>query len=352
MKINYLITTIIFIVFTGHISSQAQQASSSDKYTLLTEPFNLRPINVHKGQLQFNAGYQMSIRTKYYDSDGELAGLAEDASASIQHSYLLSMKYGVLEFFELGAEMNYHKKGVREATENFLSGINLVTINTLKEYNGFEDLFLYGSLSLPFDADLVDFALKGGVSINSAKHKPDKPDHTYDYFGLGSYTFNYHYKNHNGTGTPVWKAGADLQVSINKITLYTNVLFSSPLREVESFYWSEFFENGKFIYTSNNYKFLPQESFNIYASLHYQALNWLDLSLAYNKLKSTGGWISYNDVKYSVPNLGLDNLEMGLEIQVSPLIRLSEVAGFTIGGQNADGPFYIMTSLSFNMIPF
>lgn len=352
MKRYSIVPALIIFIFISLTDCRAQEGSGPDKYTLLTEPFNIRPINVHKGQFQFNAGYRMSIRTKYYDSSGEAMGLAEDGSASIQHSYLLSLKYGVLEFFELGAEMNYHKKGIREATENFLSGMDIVTVNTLKEYNGFEDLYLYGSLGLPFDVDIVDFTLKGGISLNTAKHKPDKPDHTYDYFGLGSYTFNYHYINNNGTGTPVWKAGADLQLAFNKVTLYTTALFSSPLKEVQSYYWSEFFENGDFIYTSHDYSFLPQESLNIYASLHYQALNWLDLSLALNHFKSTGGWISYNDVKYSVNDLVLDNLELGLEIQVSPLIRLYEVAGFTVGGQNADAPFYIMTSLSFNIIPF
>lgn len=351
-KYILLLFPLVLLLFqTSTVISQTNEGGT-DKYSLLTEPFNLRPINVHKGQFQINTGYRMSVRTKYYDANGDVIGLTEDGSASIQHSYLLNIKYGVLEFLELGAEMNFQKKGVREPTRYFLNVSDIITVNTLREYNGFEDIFLHASLSLPFDIDLLDFALKGGISLSSAKHKPDKPTHSAIYLGLDSYDFNYHYNYNNGTGTPVWKAGADFQISFNKLTLYSTALFSSPLNEVESLYWTEFLENVDFIYTPHKYEFLPQETLNIYASLHYQAISWLDLSLAYNHNRSMGGWISQNSIKYSIPEQTIDNLDLGFEIQISPLVRLTELAGFTIGGNNIDAPFYILTSLSFNIIPF
>ncbi|MCD4769293.1 MAG: hypothetical protein K8R35_03920 [Bacteroidales bacterium] len=349
--IKTLILNILLVIPTGLLFGQ-EQSGSIDKYSLLTEPFNLRPINMHKGQFQINAVYKLSIRTKSFDNSGDKIGLLEDGSASIRHTYVFNMRYGILEFFEVGAEMNFFKQGVRGKTRNYLSGLDFITINELNEFNGFEDIRLHASASLPFEVDIFDFSIEGGISLPTAKHEPDEPTHTFQFLGFQSYIFNYHYNNNNGIGVPAWNTSATIHLTFNKITLVSTGSFYSPFREGSSVIWDESFVNDIFTYDKTTYSYLPSESLNIFASVHYQAIGWLDLSLGFDHFQTSGGWFEQFENKYANPDKKLSYLQIGLEIQVSPLIRLNEVAGFALSGQNTDGPFYILTSLSFNMIPF
>ncbi|MEZ5001377.1 MAG: hypothetical protein R2727_12435 [Bacteroidales bacterium] len=47
---------------------------------------------------------QLAVRAKSFSDTGDKIGLTEDGSASIQHKYLLNIRYGILEFIEAGAE--------------------------------------------------------------------------------------------------------------------------------------------------------------------------------------------------------------------------------------------------------
>jgi len=349
--VKILILNILLVAPAGIIVGQ-EQSENSDKYSILTEPFNLRPINLHKGQFQINAGYRLSVRTKSFDDTGTRIGLLEDGSASIQHAYVFNVKYGILEFFEVGAAMNFFRQGVRGITRNYFSGFDYITINELNEFNGFEDIHLRASLSLPFKVDNFDFAIEGGISLPTARHEPDEPTHTFVPLGGQSYIFNYHYNNNNGTGVPVWKLSATFQLTIDKITLLSTGSFYSPVSEGTGAIWDESFINNKFIYEKTPFSYLPSRSLNLFASVHYQAIGWLDLFIGFDHFQTSGGFTEQYGNKYANPVKGLSYIQAGLEVQVSPLIRLNEVAGFALSGRNTDGPFYILTSLSFNMIPF
>lgn len=352
MKNILLKAALLLAISSQVLIATAQDNNKATSYSILTESFNLRPINMHRGQLQINTGYKLSVRTKSYNREGEVISLQEDGSASVQHKYLFDIKYGVLEFIQLGARVNYYKQGIRSETHNYLSGVNYITVNKLNEYKGFEDLFLHASVSLPFNINNFDFAMTGGVSLPTAKHEPDKPSHEAVPLGLPSYTFNYQYNNKNGLGVPVWTGQADVQLSLNKLTLTSSASLSKASAEGESIYWSEYFEDREFFYNQTAYSYLLQDNLNIYTSIHYQAIGWLDTFLAYDYTKATGGWTEQYGNRYALPEMKLSYLQLGFEIQLSPLLRLNEIAGFATGGQSADASFYILTSLSFNMIPF
>jgi hypothetical protein len=68
--------------------------------------------------------------------------------------------------------------------------------------------------------------------------------------------------------------------------------------------------------------------------------------------RTRGGWTEYWGNKYSNPGRRLINLEPGFELQVSPSITIYQVAGFPLSGKNNDAPFYLFTTISFNMFPF
>ncbi|MEZ5001379.1 MAG: hypothetical protein R2727_12445 [Bacteroidales bacterium] len=74
------------------------------------------------------------------------------------------------------------------------------------------------------------------------------------------------------------------------------------------------------------YSYLLPGSMNIYGSLHYQAIGWLDTFVAYNYRHNSGGWIEQYGNKYAREESTLSYINLGLEIQLSPLLRLNEIA--------------------------
>jgi hypothetical protein len=248
--------------------------------------------------------------------------------------------------------MNYSMQGVRDKTENYFSGNDYITVNHLSEYKGFDDLRLFSAIRLPLKTDYFGFGIEGGISIPTSKYMPEKPTHTIESLGGLSALINYHYNNRNGTGVPVWNSSVYLKLILDKFSLYAFGSFQSPVKEGVSIRWDETLINQHFQYSSQNYSYLPSGFISYYISLHAQTTGWLDLFIAMDHTSSIGGWTEYYGLKLSNPEKKLTYIRPGIEIQVSPLVRLNEEAGFSVSGQNSDGPFYVLTSLVFNVIPF
>ena len=90
----------------------------------------------------------------------------------------------------------------------------------------------------------------------------------------------------------------------------------------------------------------------INSSIHYQAAGWFDINLKGSYFKSDGGWTEYWGIKYANPEITLFTLEPGFEIQISPSLTIYQVAGISLTGKSTDAPFYMFTTLSFNLFPF
>lgn len=330
-----------------------QEKQARDKFTLLTMPYNQRPLTLYRGQFRANAGYRFAVRTKSYDGNGEKISLKDEGSVSIIHSYLMEIKYGITDFIEVGAVSYYMRNGIRSESNSTLSGSDVITSNTLNEYRGIGDLTLAAAVRLPVEYKSYDVSLKGGITLAAAEWKPSEPTHTIsEYKSPNNYTVNYHFNNNNGTGVPVYLISGAAKFTFSKISLEARGTFKAPMKAGESIRWGWTLYGSTFNYYNTPYSYLPDRSFIINGAIHYQAAGWFDLFLTNYFSKTSSGWTEYYNNKYSNPEVSLLTLEPGFELQISPSLIIYQYAGFQIAGKNTDAPFYLLTTISFNMFPF
>ena len=333
----------------GQINSKPR-----DRFTLLTMPYNQRQLTLYRGQFQANAGYKFAVRGRTFDKDGDLLILKDEGTASVFHYYYFQVKYGITNFLELSAETNYLKHGIRSLTTEYYSLTDDITVNSLTTKKGMGDLLLQASARLPITYKWFDFGIRGGMFIPVAKFEPQKPTHTVtSVTAANTFTVNYHYNNTNGFGVPVYLVGASAKFNFSKLAMETDFIFSNPLKEGTNIRWDETLTASKtFNYDNQSYQYLLNNTIELNASFHFQANGWFNIQLNSNYFRSSGGWTEYWGKKYINPEEYLFSLEPGCEIQISPALRIYEMAGFPILGKNRDAPFYIFITLSYNMFPF
>jgi hypothetical protein len=351
---NKIPLLVIVILLSGLPVSSQDSSGTRDKFTLLTMPYNQRPLSLYKGQLEVNAGYKFAVRSRSYDSNGNLIILKDEGTASVFHYYFLELKYGITDFLEVGAETYYSMHGVRSVTTEYLSLSDNITVNTLSTIKGMGDLLLYGSLRLPIEYKFVDFGIRGGIFLPTAAYKAPEPTHTVtNITAANTFTVNYHFNEKNGYGVPVYLVSSAFKFSLSKFSLETDFTFKNPAKEGQNVRWKQSLTASKtFTYSNNSYKYLLNKSFEMNAALHYQATGWFDIKLNTDYVKSSGGWTEYYGNNYKNPVENLFILEPGFEIQVSPALTIYEVTGFPLSGRNMDGPFYLFITASINMFPF
>lgn len=342
--------TLLTLFLSGFLFQGLQ--AQEDKYTLLTEPFNQRPVAMHKGQLQFNAGYRLAARTGLYDNAGEKIDLKEDGTAVAGHGYFFDLRFGILEFLEVAAEMNYLKQGIRGLTREYISNNDWLTVTELTEYKGFEDFLLSATLRLPFLPDFADLGFTGFCSFPTAKHKPPRPGHTIEHTDpLQNWTtISYRHYEKNGSGTLFYGAGGTAKIRAGHFAAMFSGLYMTPAGETESTRWDADLTGSTFTYTESTYSLKPPAELDINAAAHYQAAGWLNLFLGGEYYRTIGGWFEKYSQKYACPEMSLTALSAGFEIQVSPRLRLLEYARFPVGGRNTYSSFIIHTGLSYNLI--
>jgi hypothetical protein len=346
-----VLVTVFLFPFT-HVKGQ-QEKQAKDKFTLLTMPYNQRPLTLYKGQFQVNASYRFATRTKSFDDNGDKISLKEDGSASIIHSYLLEVKYGITDFIEIGADSYFMRNGIRSESNSLLSGSNVINTNTLKENKGMGDITLAASIRLPMEYKLFDVSLRGGITLPVAAYKPSEPTHTItDYTSPNNFTINYHFNNKNGNGVILYFLSGAAKFTYSKLSLEARGSYSFPAKEGENIRWGWTLSGSKFSYFSNPYSYLPDRTLIISGSAHYQAAGWLDIFMTGYSSKKSSGWTEYYSNKYANPETSRFTVEPGFELQISPSLTIYQYAGLQIAGKNIDAPFYLLTSVSFNMFPF
>lgn len=344
---------IIFTCLLYYNASGQDNKGSKDKYTLLTMAYNQRPLLLYKGQLQINTSYKFAARTKSFDSEGNRISLKDEGSASMIHTYIYEIKYGITDFIELGIDSYYLRNGIRSESGSTLSGSYSITTNRLDEYKGMGDMTISAALRPPIEYRLFDFSLRGGITLPLAKYKPSEPSHSITgYSSPNNFTINYQYNYKNGTGVSMYNISAAGKFTFSKISLEARGIYRFPSAEGESIRWGWTRTGSSFTYYSTPYKYLPDRMLIINGSLHYQAAGWLDLFAGAWMSKYTSGWTEYYGNKYANPEVSLLTLEPGFELQIAPSLTIYQYAGFQISGKNCDAPFYVLTTLSFNMFPF
>jgi hypothetical protein len=357
MKKEIIFAILILIIMPFSADGQNIPAVK-DKYILLTMPYNQRPLNLYRGQLQIDAGYKFAVRAQSFDSNGELVDLKSNGTGSVYHYYFAELKYGLTNFIELGVETDYLRRGIRDASSKVINvtttATQTINLNKLTESKGMGDLFVYTSLRLPVEYHWFDFGLKGGMFLPTAKHFDKQPTNTVQtsLITANTYTVNLHYNYTNGYGVPVYYIGAEAKAGFRKFSVEAVWSMRTPMKEGTSLRWEETLTDNAFSYNDKSYQYLLSNIFATDVSLHYQATGWFNVFLNGSFSRTKGGWTEYWGNKYMNPEKNLVNIEPGFELQVSPSITLYQVAGFPVSGTNSDAPFYLFTTLSYNLFPF
>ena len=322
-------------------------------------PYNKRPLTLYRGQFQTSAGYKFAVRAQSFNSEGDLVHLKDNGTGSVYHYYFAAVSYGVTDFIEIGAETNFLRRGIRDATITVVSitpaSVERVTVNKLTESRGMGDIFLYTGIRLPVEYRWFDFGIKGGIFLPSAKYEPPKPENTVRAVALASEsstTINLHYNYKNGYGVPVWLIAGASKFTFRNLCAEAEWTMRDPVKEGQNIRWEETLADKEFSYYDKTYSYLLSRTYTFDASLHYQATGWFNLSLNASYFKTKGGWTEYWGNKYENPKKHLLNLEPGFELQVSPGLTVYQVAGFPVTGKNCDAPFYLFTTICYKMFPF
>jgi hypothetical protein len=359
MRCLFVFILIIYNLSFSYFNVEAQEVKTErDRFILLTMPFNQRQLTLYRGQTQLNAGYKFAVRTQSFTSDGKLIYLKSNGTGSVYHYYFIDFRYGLTNFIEIGAETNFLRRGIRDETVNVTSitptSTESVTVNKLIESKGMGDMFIFTTIRLPIEYKWFDFDITGGLFVPSSKYEPRKPSNTVvsDIAASNTYTVNLHYNYTNGYGVPVYLLGATGKIGYKKFSALADFSFRTPVKEGKNIRWEETLTDKLFSYYDKSYSYLLSDTYTLDVSLHYQATGWFNLSLNSNFFHTKGGWTEYWGNKYENQIKRLINLEPGFELQVSPSLTVYQTAGFPLKGKNSDAPFYLFTTLSFNMFPF
>jgi hypothetical protein len=338
----------LFLLLAWNFSAAAQTSfSGGDKYSLLTMPFNKRPLNLYRGQFQTNVTYRFAVLSRQFDSGGNLTILKDLGIASVYHYYEFDIKYGLTSFIGLSASTTYLKRGIRSQSTTYVSSTEQISVNELNEEKGIGDILLLASIRLPIEYRWFDAGISGGLYMPSAPYQPLKPDHSVTDVALSNvFTVNYHYKNTIGYGVPVMLIAGELKTTWSNLSFVSRLSVRDPVEEGVSIRWDETLTAARtFNYSASEYKYLPDRTYDLNVAVHYQAAGWLNTDISFNYFKGSGGWTEYRN-----PEKTMLSIEPGFEIQISPAVRIYQKAGFPISGKNNYAPFYINFILTYNTI--
>jgi len=343
-------TILLFMIagLTAHCWSQT--GGNTD---ILTERVVDRPLTLHAGQLQINPGYQLSIGSRKFDADGDKIDLASEGTAMVQHLYNLEIKYGILEFVEVSAALNYSSLGVREKQVWYFHGAETMYTTQLTECKGLSNLFVGLALRLPFDIDHFGWRVSAGASLPVANYKPEKPTHSsttvVDSLGVFQQV-RFHYNDKAGNGTMIYHFGTTAQFFTDNMAITGWADYSLCFSEAETHYWESRLYEDEFSYQSVPYKTKPGNTLSYVLTFDYQAIDWFDVFGRFSGMMYNGGWDEEEGVRIGHPEKNMMAVGFGYEIQVARHLRLFQSMDIPILGKNELAPLVIYTGASFNFL--
>jgi hypothetical protein len=347
------------LLLAGTIAVSGQrQSGPGDKYTLLTMPYNMKPLTLFRGQIEVNGGYKFAVRSMKFNDVGKSVYMRDDGTGTVYHYYFTDLTYGVTSFMQVGFSTNILRHGEREVTTQVQTPgpgtTEKVTVNTLTEVKGLGDLFIFTTFRLPIRYRGFDFSATGGLYMPTSDYQPPKPESTVvtNTTTASSYTVNLHYNQTNGYGVPVYLLAGAVKVGYRKFTVEGDFTFRTPKEEGTNIRWETTLVDKKFTYNEKTYSYLLNNSYDLNVSLHYQATGWFDVFFNTNWQKANGGWTEYYGKKYENKETELLALEPGFELKISPSLTIGQMAGFPVSGINSDAPFYLLTTVRFNFFPY
>lgn len=343
---------LLFCLFLPALTINAQAIKDS---ILVNERKIDRPLTLHKGQLQYNPAYQISIISKEYDANSNKISLADEGIASVLHKYYSELSYGILDFLQVSIALNYDKRGERHENHLISSGTTYWDVTYFDDYKGFEDFYLGTVFKLPLKTKKIEIALSSGFYLPLFSNNPQAPENTIA-LPTDSQPFTkiiYHNNHKIGDGSKAIKIGTSaIMRPVNNFSISAELDYSWPVSESESITWIHQLSGSTFIYNDIPYKYLIGNALNYEVNLAYQAISWFNVSLSYYSKRTSSGWNEITGFRIGNPESKLSLLSIGYEIKATSKLWISEFADIPVSGKNKLAPFSIYLGISYNLFPF
>ncbi len=327
-------------------------SQTGDIYSLLTERYVDRPLAMYKGQLQFNTGYDFSIISRKYDPGGEKIDLSTEGSVAAKHMFPFSLKAGILDYIQLTVAANYATMGVRSQNVTTASLGAYLYQSEVNRYKGFDDIYLGLDLSAPFKTQWISWTITGGIHLPVFDHEPDKPSHTYNILDAttGSADLKYKYNLKFGSGVPVGLIGSSLKLRLSKLSFTGSFYYLGGMKDGESADWNFRLVNNQFEYEKEIYIYHPGNQTEYNGEIAFQAINWFTVIGSFGGYQSKGGWSDVTGKKVRYFDEALNQVSIGYEILVSPMLRIEQHTILPVSGKNINGQWIFQIGISFNFI--
>lgn len=332
----------------------ANALSQTDKiYEILTEPYTRRPLVLHKGQLQMNAGYRYSMASKEFDRNGKRLNFEEKGKTFFSNDFRFSFTYGIIEYIQLSAVLDYISSVTTTPDLVLGNAGNIGNISVLDETSGINDLEINLSFRLPPVINHFDLSVKAGLSAPTGKARPDRPTHSINPPDPldGSFETAYHYHSNPGYGTPTYFLGSNLQYSTSRFALLIMGCYNTGTGQTESIKWNHRLNAGEFLYSEVVYNHLVGHSGSISGSGAIQIFPWFSVYGQFGYFISSGGWTEITGTKIAIPESTIGIITAGYEIQVSTHIRFEQNVNIPVSGKEHLVDLMFHSGFSYNLIP-
>lgn len=346
---------LLFCLFLTGLTLNAQTFNDS---ILVNERKIDRPLTLHKGQLQFNPAYEISIISKEYDNNSNSINLADEGTASVLHKYYFELNYGILDFLQASITLNYAKRGERHETHQIYVLLNTLPdfdITYFDDYKGFEDFYFGTVIKLPLKTKKIEIALSPGIYIPLFSNDPKAPENSISFPSDGQPTTKiiYHNNHKTGNGSKAIKIGSSAIVRPgNDFSISAKLNYSWPISESETIRWIHQLNGSTFVYDDIPYNYLIGNTLDYEVILAYQAISWFNVSLSYYYKKTFSGWSEITGFRIGNPESKLSLLSIGYEIKATSKLWINEFIDIPVSGKNQLAPFSIYLGISYNLFPF
>ena len=351
MKSGIFFKVSLFLLFILNYNKSLTQDTVI--YNLLTENYVNRPNNVHRGQIQVNTGYELSVFNKKFDIEGKVINLAKDGSSGIQHLFPVDIRFGILEHLQISAGINYARTGIRERNV-FIIGYDAgISINKLDEYKGPDNLNLGLSFRVPLGLKCIDWTMYGNFLLPVFNPEPDQPNHTINSFEDSGATLSwisYYYRNKFASDILSGVLGTRLKFNTSNFSAAISGNFSTGLTEGKNILWRCNLIEDEFDYYSEEFTYKYGHRIEYNTLFAYQAINWFTVQLFIDGSNTFGGWSNVTGKKVGYRSENLISGGIGYEILASPHLRLFQTIDIPFWGENIIGSMIIHTGISLNFI--
>ncbi len=346
---------LLFYLILTSLTLNAQTLNDS---ILANERKIDRPLTLHKGQLQFNPAYKISIISKEYDNNSNTINLADLGTASVLHKFFFELNYGILDFLQASISLNYAKRGERHESHRIHALLNdepdfIVTY--FDDYKGFEDLYLGTAIKLPLKTSRIEIALSPGIYMPLFSNDPGEPENIISFptEDQPATEIIYHNNHKTGNGATALKIGTSAIVRpVNDFSFLARLNYSWPISESESISWIHQLNGSTFIYDDIPYKYLIGNTLDYEVNISYQAISWFNVSLSWYYKKTFSGWSEITGFRIGNPESKLSLLSLGYEIKATSNLWINEFIDIPVSGKNQLAPFSIYLGISYNLFPF